>query len=112
MALYGKSRAQQELTSGARPDPCPPVSDIPPRSINKLRRRLRGRVVVRGEDDYPQASRNNPRYPACPQAVVYCKSPADVRLALQLAKQLSLDVTCRSGGHSTAGYSANDGLVL
>lgn len=48
-----------------------------------------------------------------PRAIAACETPADVRAALDRAREDNLDVAVRSGGHSVAGQSTNDdGLVI
>ena len=44
--------------------------------------------------------------------VVYCETPGDVRQSLGFARRLGLAVRCRSGGHSTAGFSVADGCMI
>lgn len=80
--------------------------------LHALALRFRGKIVLRGMPGYDQDRRANPLYPATPLAIMYCAVAADVRLALALAQRAQLWVSCRSGGHSTAGYSVNDGLVI
>lgn len=55
---------------------------------------------------------SNPWFQSYPRVIVYCVTWADVFAALGWAKSLSLWVTLRSGGHSTAGFSVNDGMVI
>src|SRR5262245_27237292 len=51
-------------------------------------------------------------YQHYPQIIVHCATIPDVQLALDFARTKSLKVTARSGGHSTAGYSVNDQMVV
>jgi FAD/FMN-containing dehydrogenase len=44
--------------------------------------------------------------------VVRCATFNDVRLCLEWARKQHWWLTCRSGGHSTAGFSTNNGLVI
>jgi len=53
-----------------------------------------------------------PAFVRTPGLVVYCETPADVRRCLEFARRLGLDVRCRSGGHSTAGFSVADGSMV
>jgi FAD/FMN-containing dehydrogenase len=46
-----------------------------------------------------------------PKLIAYCKSLDDVGASLQFAKDMNWKVTCRSGGHSTSGYSVMTGSV-
>ena len=47
-----------------------------------------------------------------PSAVVRCATPADVAATLAVARGLRLPTAIRSGGHSVAGRSSTDGIVL
>ena len=48
-----------------------------------------------------------------PRIIAACEAPADVRAALERAREDGLPVAVRSGGHSVAGQSTNDdGLVI
>jgi FAD/FMN-containing dehydrogenase len=47
-----------------------------------------------------------------PAAVVLCATPADVAATLAVAGRLGLRMAIRSGGHSVAGRSSTDGVVL
>ncbi len=74
-----------------------------------LQKRLVGHVALPGDPDYYEGSA---LYPAKPKAVVLCEVFADVRQTIAFAQRHKLWVTCRSGGHSTGGWSVNDGLVI
>src|SRR5262245_25952370 len=47
-----------------------------------------------------------------PQAVVLCRTPADVVAAIAFAQRSGIAVTVRSGGHDFAGRSSGPGIVL
>ncbi len=47
-----------------------------------------------------------------PQIIIYCECITDVQKAIHFAIKHDLTPVCRSGGHSTAGYSLNDQLIL
>ena len=48
-----------------------------------------------------------------PRVIAACETPADIRAALDRAREDGLEVAIRSGGHSVAGQSTNDdGLVI
>src|SRR5215212_7204150 len=47
-----------------------------------------------------------------PAAVVRCATPTDVAATLAVARGLRLPTAIRSGGHSVAGRSSTDGIVL
>lgn len=81
--------------------------------LDKLQQKLSGRVQLAGAPGY-----NDDRmvfmhtYQQYPQVIVYCECETDVVAALKFARKSKLQVTCRSGGHCTAGYSVNDQVVI
>lgn len=78
-----------------------------------LHEAVHGRVVFPWDPDYPKArSGFNAGYEEYPQAIAYCVSPGDVRACLDWARGQGWKVACRSGGHSYANYSVNNGLVV
>jgi FAD/FMN-containing dehydrogenase len=86
---------------------------IDPHAVAEMERLFHGRLVWPGDPAY-QDSRKlyNPAFEGHPQLVAYCDTQGDVRLCLRLAHHSGLPVTCRAGGHSTAGYSVNNGIVI
>ena len=87
---------------------------ISPAELARLQKRIRGKVVVPGMPEYANARIGNQVYPHLfsPRIVVYCAAPGDVRVCLEAARHHGWHVTCRSGGHSSAGFSVNDGMVI
>lgn len=81
---------------------------------SRLADSLQGRLVLPSDTDYQRAKQ---LYQAVydsvsPQAVAYCKSPADVSRCIRFAEAHGIPVAARSGGHSAAGYSTTPGLVI
>jgi FAD/FMN-containing dehydrogenase len=79
-----------------------------------LQRAIDGHVVLPGSPEYesvrkPVMARFEHVRPA---AVVLCATPADVAETLAVAGGLRLRTAIRSGGHSVAGRSSTDGVVL
>jgi FAD/FMN-containing dehydrogenase len=75
---------------------------------------IEGDVVLPGSSDYesvrkPVMARFEQVRPA---AVVRCATPADVAATLAVAGRLGMPLVVRSGGHSVAGRSSTDGVVL
>jgi FAD/FMN-containing dehydrogenase len=82
--------------------------------LGALQRAIEGDVVLPGSADYESV-----RKPVMarfehvrPSAVVRCATPADVAATLAVARGLRLPTAIRSGGHSVAGRSSTDGIVL
>jgi FAD/FMN-containing dehydrogenase len=75
---------------------------------------LEDEVVLPGSRRYDEVRRPPiPRfYDVRPQAVVLCRTPADVVEALAFAQRSGIAVTVRSGGHDFAGRSSGPGIVL
>jgi FAD/FMN-containing dehydrogenase len=79
-----------------------------------LQRAIDGDVVLPGSANYesvrkPVMARFEHVRPA---AVVRCATPTDVVATLAVARGLRLPTAIRSGGHSVAGRSSTDGIVL
>lgn len=74
---------------------------------------LVGEVVFPWDTDYDRdRQESNPAFQRYPIMIVYCEVENDIRLSLAFAKRYGLWVAARSGGHSTAGYSVNDGGMV
>jgi len=79
----------------------------------EFRKQVIGRIVVASDPDY-----NSCRgtfmlaFQHFPQIIVYCVGFSDVVACIRFARRVGLHVVCRSGGHSAAGYSVNDEMVL
>ena len=72
-----------------------------------------GTLVWPGDPAYDADRQEaNPAFQAFPLLIAYCEAFSDVALCLQWAHQYDWWVACRAGGHSTAGYSVNNGLVI
>ncbi len=71
-----------------------------------LERQLLGRIVLPGLSGYEameEGADGMCPYRAHPAIVVHCVTFNDVRLCLEWARRYHWWLTCRSGGHSTAG---------
>jgi FAD binding domain len=75
---------------------------------------LAGKVVLPGSPRYDEVRKPPiPRFhDVRPQAVVLCRTPADVVAAIAFAHRSGIAVTVRSGGHDFAGRSSGPGIVL
>jgi FAD binding domain-containing protein/berberine-like enzyme len=88
--------------------------DIPVKRLEEFEHKLVGYVVLPEMPNYEQDRQEAmlTPYSAKPQIIVYCKAQNDVYECLKLANEFNIWVTCRSGGHSFAGYSVNTGMVI
>src|SRR5689334_21505885 len=80
----------------------------------RLDHAVAGRVRLPGEVGFREASTPfNKRFAGItPSGVVSVANTADVRSAIEWARDVGVDVVARSGGHSYAGHSVNTGLVI
>lgn len=80
--------------------------------VEKIAKTFHGRLSFKGTPGYDQDVKVNPLYGERPNLIAFCANWKDVRVMLQLSHQYKWNVTCRSGGHSTAGYSLNNCVVI
>lgn len=86
---------------------------VPREALIGLELSLVGRVVLPGDPDYDaDRQESNPAFQAYPQIIIYCAVENDVWISMAVAQTYHLWVCVRSGGHSTAGYSVNNGMVI
>jgi len=86
---------------------------FPAPQIPALRSRLRGSVLLAGEEGYEAARRVwNGNVDRRPAVIVRCMNASDVRHAVDFARERSLLVSIRGGGHSAPGYGTNDGGMV
>ncbi|MDE1950618.1 MAG: FAD-binding oxidoreductase [Burkholderiales bacterium] len=84
-----------------------------PKDVRALQGRIEGEVVLPADAGYAAARQlSNLAFQSFPLLIVYCETFQDVHECLRFAHRHALWVTTRSGGHSTAGFSANDGMVI
>jgi len=81
--------------------------------VNRLSKQLVGHITLPQDATYA-ADRTTfmNAFQHFPQIIVYCVGFADVICSIRFAKEVGLRPVCRSGGHSTAGYSVNDDMVI
>jgi FAD/FMN-containing dehydrogenase len=81
--------------------------------IDELQAGFAGTVTLQTDPDYHQARQLFvPTFQHFPQIIAYCHVESDVTKAIDFARKTSLNPVCRSGGHSTAGFSVNDQMVI
>lgn len=81
--------------------------------MDKLISIVRGEVILPGDAAYETERKvwmgNFDRYPA---AIVRCVDAEDVRIAVNFAREQRMKLSVRSGGHSLAGHSTNNGGLV
>src|SRR4051794_41027037 len=83
-------------------------------TIGQLRESVRGQIHTPGSDGYDEASRiwNGAHDGRQPALVVGCTGAADVIAAVRFARANQLEIAVRGGGHSIAGFSTGDGVMV
>ncbi len=83
-------------------------------TLDELRARVHGQVVVEGDAAYDTARRvYNGMIDRRPRVVVRCTDAADVMACVDFARESGLDVSVRGGAHSVPGFGTNDdGVVI
>jgi FAD/FMN-containing dehydrogenase len=83
-------------------------------ALAALESAIEGAVIGPGSPEYETA-----RMPAMvrfegvkPAAIVRCTTPADVAAAIAFARHSGLEIAPRCGGHSVAGRSSTDGILI
>ena len=85
-----------------------------PDAIAQLSSVLRGRIVQPGEPDYDTARKvYNAMIDRHPRLIVYCRDVADVMHCVNFAREQSLLLAVRGGGHNGGGLgTCDEGLVI
>ena len=82
-------------------------------SFASFKQSFKGDISTPTDADYTQAiSRWALNAQANAKIVAFVKTPEDVALAIAYAKENHLPIAIRGGGHSTAGASSTEGLVI
>jgi FAD/FMN-containing dehydrogenase len=82
-------------------------------AVKELGDSLRGNLVLPGHEVYEEARRVlNPTINRHPALIVQCKGVADVRNAVDFARDSNLLVAVKCGGHSHSGKSTCDGGMM
>ena len=81
--------------------------------IEDLRARLQGELIEPDDRRYERARATwNGAVSGQPALIVRCADAVDVAAAIAFAREQGLPVAVRSGGHSMAGHSTCDGVVI
>jgi len=88
--------------------------ELEPAAIGALGSRIAGRLLTAGDAGYGTARLvMNPAIDKYPALIVQCTGAADVGYAVEFARERSLLVAVKCGGHSYGGKSTcNDGLMI
>ena len=82
-------------------------------TVVDLSSRLSGELIEPDHPQYDEARKLfNGMHDKRPALIARCASVADVRLALEYAREQGLLIAIRGGGHSTPGYSSCDGGIV
>lgn len=83
-------------------------------TLGPLREAVRGQVITAGSEDYEEASRiwNGAHDGRRPALIVRCTGAADVIAAVAFARSNHLEIAVRGGGHSIAGFSTGDDVLV
>ncbi len=83
-------------------------------AIQQFRQQLRGRLVVKGDDNYDSARKiYNAMIDKKPGLIAYCNDVADVITAIHFGRDNKLLTAVRGGGHNGGGLGlCDDGLVI
>jgi FAD/FMN-containing dehydrogenase len=101
------------LGTYARPGVLPAFAAADPAShLDELARNVRGRLLRDSSPGYDEARRVwNLAYNRRPLAMVRAADVDDVRRCVEFARQHSIPIAIRGGGHSYAGYGVADGAL-
>jgi FAD/FMN-containing dehydrogenase len=90
------------------------AGSVTDRDWSTLERTLRGRLIRPGQPGFEAAAPGfNLRYAdVLPGGIAECADARDVRTALRWARRHDLHLVPRAGGHSYAGYSSTEGLLI
>jgi hypothetical protein len=87
---------------------------VPDAAWKDLAKRIKGTVLLPGSPRFDQVAQpNNLRYNSIrPAGIARCLDEDDVREAVLWSRDNGIDLVARSGGHSYAGFSTTEGLMI
>jgi FAD/FMN-containing dehydrogenase len=82
-------------------------------AVNQLRSRFQGAIIQPGDSDYDTARRvYNAMIDRSPAVILRCANAGDVQLGVNMARDLGLALSIRSGSHNVVGFGTNDGGIV
>jgi len=90
-------------------------NDLSRRAIDRLRAKLKGRMILPTDPSYENARRVfywNAATERKPRVIVQCAHEEDAVRAVEFARRHALEVAARAGGHSHLGWGCSNGLVI
>src|SRR5437763_14247365 len=83
-------------------------------AVEELRSVVSGAIVAPSDQGYAETSRtwNGAHDGRRPAVVVRCESASDVAAAVGIARRNEMPIAVRGGGHSVAGFSTGDDVVV
>ncbi len=81
--------------------------------IQNLRGSLRGQLITPRDSEYEQARKvHNAMIDRYPRLIIRPVDAADVIRAINLARNLKMELSVRGGGHNPNGFATNDGGLI
>lgn len=108
------ARAHQTSKPSSLASPSSSRTSSEPLPWSQLRGQLAGSLVLPSDSDYAVDKQlYDPVFDTVsPQAIAYCRSTSDVQRCIAFARNHTVAIALRSGGHSYAGYSTTTGLLI
>src|SRR5437867_11580120 len=90
-------------------------TDLNRGAVERLRARLKGRLIVPTDPSYENARRVfywNAATERRPLVIVQCAREEDALRAVEFAQRHKVEVAARAGAHSHLGWGCSNGLVI
>jgi len=103
------------FASGCRRLHATRTNDLSRGAIDRLRAKVKGRLILPGDPSYESARRVfywNSGTERRPRIIVHCAREEDALRAVEFARRHELEVAARAGGHSHLGWGCSNGLVI
>src|SRR5262245_57861195 len=103
------------FATGCRPLQVTDRNELSGEVIDRLRAKLKGRLILPADSSYESARRVfywNAGTERRPRVIVQCAREEDALRAVEFARRYELEVAARAGGHSHLGWGCSNGLVI